>query len=261
VAGRRALPPVVARMWGREPASRHGPQPSLDLATITAAAIELADTQGLAGVRMSSVASRAGVATMTLYRYVGSKDELLAAMVDAAAPEPPALDGRSWRDYLATWTRAYRDFLLDRPWVLLIAPRTPPTGPRSLRWLDRILAALADTGLDAGERINVATTLSGYAVSQAALAHGMRSQHETAGEAEIAGLAQYGEVLAEVLDPEGYPALAAVVDDDGFGDAEDWIDDADFVFGLDLLLDGIEALIARRGHERAGDRSPTTSGR
>jgi AcrR family transcriptional regulator len=246
LAEQRALPPVVARMWGREPASRHGPRPSLDLAKITAAAIEIADTQGLAGVRMSSVASHLGVATMSLYRYVGSKDELLTAMVDAATPEPPELGGQSWRDYLATWTRAIRDFRLDRPWLLLIAPRTPPTGPRSLRWLDRALAALAHTGLDAGERINIATTLTGYAVSQAELAHGMSSQHETTGEAEIAGLTEYGEILAEVLDTESYPALSAVVHADGFGDAEEWIDDADFTFGLDLLLDGIEALIARR---------------
>jgi AcrR family transcriptional regulator len=246
VAEERALPPVVARMWGREPVSRHGPRPSLDLARITGAAIQIADTQGLAAVRMSSVASHLGVATMSLYRYVGSKDELLTAMVDAATPEPPELGGQSWRDYLATWTRAIRDFLLDRPWMLLVSPRTPPTGPRSLRWLDRALAALADTGLDAGERINIATTLTGYAVSQAALAHGMSSDPETPGDAAIAGLAEYGEVLAEVLDTESYPALSAVVHADGFGDAEDWVEDADFAFGLDLLLDGIEALITRR---------------
>jgi AcrR family transcriptional regulator len=246
VADERALPPVVARMWGREPASRHGPQPSLDLARITAAAIELADAEGLAGVRMSSVAARVGVATMTLYRYVGSKDGLLAAMVDAAVPEPPALTGRSWRDDLATWTRAYRDVLLERPWLLAISPRTPPTGPRGLRWLDRVLAALAGTGLDAGAQINIATTLTGYAVSQAALAHGMGGRHEPPGDDEIAGLAQYGDVLAEVLDPDTYPALSAVVRADGFGDAEEWIDDTDFAFGLDLILDGVEALIGRR---------------
>jgi AcrR family transcriptional regulator len=259
MAEKRELPPVVARMWGREPVSRRGPRPSLDLAKITAAAIEIADSEGLAGVRMSSVAAHAGVATMSLYRYVGSKDELLIAMVDAASPEPPGLGGRSWRDYLAIWTRAIRDFLIDRPWLLLIAPRTPPTGPRSLRWLDRALAALDDTGLDAGERINIATTLTGYAVSQAALAVGMSSQHETSRDVEITGLAQYSEILAEVLDAENYPALSAAVHSDGFGDAEEWIDDADFAFGLDLLLDGIETLIARRNDERTA--RPTSRAR
>lgn len=141
----------------------------------------------------------------------------------------------------------------------------PPTGPRSLRWLDRALGALADTGLDGGERINLATTLSGYAVSQATLALGMSSEQKAAGDTAITGLIDYGEILGEVLDPESYPALSAVVHAGGFGDAEEWIDDADFTFGLDLLLDGIEALIARRNDDptpaapasRAGSTSRT----
>ncbi|GAA2584623.1 TetR/AcrR family transcriptional regulator [Dactylosporangium fulvum] len=243
----RALPPVVARMWGRETASRHGPRPSLDVAGIVAAAIAIADRDGLEGVKMSSVAAEVGVATMSLYRYVGSKDELLVAMADAAAPEPPALDGRPWRAYLATWTRANRDFLLDRPWLLALTSRTPPAGPRALRWLDRALAALAGTGLGHGERINIATSLTSYAASQATLVHGMTSAAEAAaGDGSIAGLADYGDILGQVLDPAEYPELTAAVRAGGFGAAEEWTDDADFNFGLDLLLDGVEALIARR---------------
>ena len=233
-------------MWGRETTSRHGPRPSLDLVRIIDAAIRIADNEGLAGVRMSSVAAEVGVATMSLYRYVGSKDELLTVMVDAATPEPPALDGRPWRDYLADWTRANRDLLLDRPWLLFLTGRTPPAGPRMLRWLDRALAALAGTGLDFGERINIASTLTGYAVSQATLTHSMTSTAAAASDDSIAGLADYGHILGQVLDPEGYPELTAAVRANAFGAAEEWIDDADFTFGLDLLLDGIEALITRR---------------
>jgi AcrR family transcriptional regulator len=237
------LPPVVARMWGRETTSRHGPRPSLDLTAIIDAAIAIADTDGLAGVRMSDVASRVGVATMSLYRYVGSKEDLLTVMADAAVPDPPALDGRPWRHYLADWTRANRDILLERPWLLAITHVTPPTGPRSLRWLDRALTALAGTGLDAGERINIASTLTGYATSQAALALSMGG----APDPEITGVAQYGDILGEVLDAENYPGLTAAVRADVFGNTEGWLDDADFAFGLDLLLDGVEALITRRG--------------
>jgi AcrR family transcriptional regulator len=246
MAEERVLPPVVARMWGREAVSRHGPRPSLDAARIIAAAIEIADTEGLPGVRMSSVASRVGVATMSLYRYVGSKEELLTAMADAAVPEPPELGGLPWRDYLVTWTRANRDFLLARPWMLLIARLTPPMGPRSLRWLDRALAALADTGLDAGERVNIASTLGGYALSEATFVHGMSSEREVGGDAGVAGMAEYSEVLAEVIDPEGYPELFAAIHANAFGDAAEWVGDDDFTFGLDLLLDGVETLIARR---------------
>ena len=250
VAADHGLPPVVARMWGREPASRHGPRPSLDLATITAAAIEIADREGLAGVRMSSVASRLGVATMSLYRYVGSKDDLLTAMVDASAPEPPVLEGCTWRAYLAAWTRANHDVLLSRPWLLEVTRTSPPSGPRSMRWLDRALAALADAGLEPGESINVATTLTGYALSQATLAHSLNLGRAAAAEHDVTGAASYARMLASLLDPEEYPALSAAVAADAFGSAEEWIDDADFRFGLDLLLDGVETLVARRAAGR-----------
>jgi AcrR family transcriptional regulator len=243
----RRLPPVVARLWGHESSSKHGPRPSLDLARIVGAALRLADRDGLEGVRMSSIAAEVGMATMSLYRYVGSKEELLIVMADAALPEPPPIDGRSWRPYLTDWTRANRDFLLSRPWLLTIAQRTPPLGPRTLRWLDRALAALDGTGLGHAEGINIATTLSGYAFRQAAMAHAMTAT--TAG-AAIGGLVEYGEILGAVLDPAEYPALAEAVQENAFGAAEEWIDDADFTFGLGLLLDGIEALIAVKARER-----------
>jgi AcrR family transcriptional regulator len=249
VEGLKELPAVVARMWGRDAGSRKGPRPSLDFDRIVTAAIEIADTDGLAGVRMSSVASHLGVATMTLYRYVGSKEELVTAMVDAAAPPPPALaPGRAWRDYLSEWTRANRDFYLVRPWLLQVPQIAPPIGPRGLLWLDRVIAALDGTGLSSGERINIAATLSGYAMSQAALASQMNS--------EVEGPGEYAAILAGVLDPRTHPALAAAVGEGAFGDASEWIDDADFTFGLRLLLDGVEALIAERAARRARPSAP-----
>jgi AcrR family transcriptional regulator len=233
-------------MWGREPVTSRGPRPRLDLAKIVAAAIELADTEGPAGVSMGSVAARVGVATMALYRYVGSKDELLTVMADSAVPEPPERGELSWRDYLAVWTRANRDLLLERPWLLSLDRMTPPMGPRRLLWLDRALDALDGTALDEGEKVRAATALTGYALSDATLTYGMSAESGGPVEGRIGGAADYGEVLAEVLDPLSYPALAAAVRSGVFGGAEGWMEDADFLFGLNLLLDGIEALNARR---------------
>ncbi|MDP4506127.1 TetR/AcrR family transcriptional regulator [Nonomuraea turcica] len=244
MAQERPLPSVVARMWGREPVTRRGPRPRLNLATITAAAIEIADAEGLAGVSMASVASRVGVAATALYRYVESKEDLLTAMADAAAPLPPEPGGMTWREYLAVWTRAQRDILLDHPWLLSAAAPVPPMGPRRLLWLDRALAALDGTGLDDGEKINVASALTGYALTDAALRHAVGDPRME--ESGIKGAADYGEVLAEVLDPEAYPALSAAMRSGAMRGAEGWVDDGDFVFGLDLLLDGVEALIRRR---------------
>lgn len=233
------LPTVVARMWGREPESRRGPRPRLDLAAITAAAIEIADAEGLAGVSMGSVAARLGIAPMGLYRYVGSKDDLLTVMADSAVPPPPEREGMPWRDYLALWTRASRDFLLAHPWLLSVQESTPPMGPRRLRWLDRALDALDGTPLDDGERFNIATALTGHALTNATLTRSLSG-------AELSGAAEYGRVLAEVLDPAGYPALSGMMRSGLLGESEGWVDDGDFTFGLTLLLDGIQSLITRR---------------
>ncbi|TYB61008.1 TetR/AcrR family transcriptional regulator [Nonomuraea sp. PA05] len=240
------LPPMLRRMWGREPAPRRGPRPRLDLATITAAAIELADAEGLAGVSMNSVATKVGVAATALYRYIGSKDDLLILMADAIAPEPPDPSGQPWRDYLALWTRLQRDLVLRHAWVLPITQFAPPLGPRRLLWLDRALAALDGTGLDEGEVINVASTLTGYAITDAAITQAAGSGFQEMAEAGIEGAFDYGEVLVDLLDPAAYPALSAAVRGGAFRGAEGWIHDEDFRFGLDLLLDGVEQLIARR---------------
>ncbi|MET8526579.1 hypothetical protein [Micromonospora sp. NPDC005172] len=52
-----------------------------------------------------------------------------------------------------------------------------------------------------------------------------------------------------MLDPGDYPELTAAVRANAFGAAEEWIDDSDVAFGIDLLLDGIEALIARSARD------------
>jgi hypothetical protein len=65
-------------------------------------------------------------------------------------------------------------------------------------------------------------------------------------QAGVEGAADYGELLAELLDPDAYPALSAAMRSGVMRGATGWIDDADFTFGLDLLLDGVEQLIARR---------------
>ncbi|WP_344647014.1 TetR/AcrR family transcriptional regulator C-terminal domain-containing protein [Cryptosporangium japonicum] len=123
-------------------------------------------------------------------------------------------------------------------------------GPRSLRWLDRALAALDGTGLEHGEQLTVATTLTGYASQQAGPAFALTGGGEGPATGPIEGLADYGRILGEVLDPERYPALSAAVARNAFGAAPDWIDDAGFCFGLELLRDGVQALIARRADTR-----------
>jgi AcrR family transcriptional regulator len=78
------LPASIEAAWGVRTRPGKGPRPALSLERIVAAAVRVAAVGGLAAVSMGRVAADLGVSTMSLYRYVGSKDELLALMADLA---------------------------------------------------------------------------------------------------------------------------------------------------------------------------------
>jgi AcrR family transcriptional regulator len=82
---RRPLPPGLDLLWGRREPGRRGPRPGLSTDAIVEAAVAVADAEGLGAVSMARVAKELGFTTMSLYRHVTSKDELLQLMWNASA--------------------------------------------------------------------------------------------------------------------------------------------------------------------------------
>ena len=82
------LPRYLQLLWAREPSGRRGPKPGHTIEQIGAAAAAIADGHGLAAVSMKRVAEAIGLTTMSLYRYVDSKAELDAVMLDTAYGDP-----------------------------------------------------------------------------------------------------------------------------------------------------------------------------
>ena len=103
--GGDALPESVAAAWGVRERPLRGPKPALSLPRIVAAAVRVADAEGLDAVSMGRVSAELGAAPMSLYRHVSSKEELLTLMVDAAWGESPPLRalGEGWRAGLSRW--------------------------------------------------------------------------------------------------------------------------------------------------------------
>src|SRR5918993_5607685 len=87
------LPASIEAAWGMRTRPNKGPRPALSLGRIVAAAVKVAAADGLQAVSMSRVAAELGVSTMSLYRYVAAKDELLALMADLPFEAPPAQRG------------------------------------------------------------------------------------------------------------------------------------------------------------------------
>src|ERR1700722_1165133 len=234
----------VAAAWGVRERPHKGPRPALSLSRILAAAVPLADAEGLDAVSMGRVAAELGTAPMSLYRHVSSKEELLTLMVDTAwgeAPEPPA-PGEGWRAGLSRWAWALRAGARRHPWVIRIPLNSLPIMPNEVAWFENALACLADTELTEARKASVIMLLAGYVrnlpTTEADILAALRASGLSPGQ----WMASYPPMLAQLADPQRFPALTAFIAA-GVFEADDGPDD-EFIFGLDRILDGVAVFIA-----------------
>ncbi|WP_369372421.1 TetR/AcrR family transcriptional regulator [Promicromonospora sp. Populi] len=222
-----------------------GSRPGLTAARIVRAAVELADAGGLDAVSMAKIAERLGFTTMSLYRHVQSKDEILLLMLDSVAAVPAELDEpcADWRLGLQGWCRAQWAMLRAHAWIVDVPIGGPPTTPNQLTWTDRALGALGGTGLTESEKAGVVLLVATYMHNSARLTAGLGES--VSGES----VAAYSALLGRLVDAERFPALRRAVDAGAYDYPADTAAEEqqlDYTFGLDRILDGVEALIRQR---------------
>lgn len=206
-------------IWKRPETSAIGRPAERSRAQITAAAITLADAEGLDAVTMRRVAAAMGTGPASLYRYVKTRDELLDLMIDAVAAEytltPPAMNSPAEGDWLggvAEVARQTRDLMGRHRWLTITMPLRPTLGPHSLALVEHVLATLA------GHPASGATKLQAYAILNGVIGLIARTEHAGLGDrqAELTGY------LRQVTREGGHPHLAAALadgrDPDGFDD-------------------------------------------
>lgn len=242
------LPSGYELLWGLRERPRRGPKPGLSIEGIVQAAIDLADTEGLAAVSMSRVAAKLGFTPMALYRYVENKDHLLSLMVDTVVGAPPPIDpiGPQWRPALENWTWDQVTVLNQHPWILQIPITGPPLTPGQMRWIEQGLRILSVTGLPESDKVAVLGLLASFALSEARLAVDLSSaavRGDTQGTAP-----SYGDLLRRLIDPQRFPAVHASVVAGAWDEPPEYTDD-DAKFRLHRVLDGVEMLVERRARE------------
>ncbi|MGA0568814.1 TetR/AcrR family transcriptional regulator [Rathayibacter sp. KR2-224] len=243
-----ALPHAVALSWGVAERPQRGPKRELSIERIVETAIEIADAEGLGAVSMARVASALGFTTMSLYRYVTSKDDLLLLMQDAVAavelPEPPEND---WRTGLRQWMLASLDTFQRHPWYSRIPVDGVPKTPNVMRLIDTALRTLRSTPLRDEEKMACVLLMASYVrgigdvLSDIALSG--------ASDDEVSGQ-RFAAALAQLVTPERFPDLAPIISSGAYTSNE--FDDFDF--GLERMLDGIQRYIEER--EAGGAASP-----
>ena len=218
-----------------EPAAE--PRVPLSRERVLRAAVTFADESGLGSLSMRKLGEALGFEAMSLYNHVANKDELLDGMVDLVFSEidlPSA--GVDWRTAMRQRAVSARQALSRHRWAIgLMESRTTP-GPATLRHHDAVLRTLREAGFSIEMAAHAYSVLDsyiyGFALQEASL------PFDTAEET-----AEVVQVILKQMPPDEYPHLTELAVEHVLQPGYDYGNE--FVFGLDLILDGLERAVGR----------------
>ncbi|WP_328362528.1 TetR/AcrR family transcriptional regulator [Streptomyces sp. NBC_00457] len=231
-------------LWdtGRRPS--RGPKPGLSVDQIVEAAVRIADADGLEALSMRRVAAELGTGTMSLYRYVPGKGELLDLMLDRVqkpSENPADLGDGDWRSALEALGRATLDLYRRHPWLLQVNQTRPILGPSALDGMEKVLTLIRPMGLSDPELVSAIIMIDGYVVGAARTQLYQQEAERRTGLTDAEFWQAQVPTLEKVLASGRYPVMASL-SEDTFGPDFDH-----FEFGLQRILDGLEVFVARRG--------------
>jgi AcrR family transcriptional regulator len=209
-----------------------GARTPLSRERVIAAAVALADRDGIGALTMRRLGRELGVEAMSLYNHVADKDAVLDAMVDAVFAEisVPRAE-RGWMEEMRARSHSARAALARHRWAIgLMDSRTSP-GPATLRHHDAVLGCLRADGFTVAMAAHAFALLDsyvyGFALQEASLP--FDTPEETAAVA--------ASVLAEMPTDE-HPHLTEMARDHVLQPGYDFGDE--FAYGLELVLDALE---------------------
>jgi AcrR family transcriptional regulator len=195
-------------------------------------AIGLADREGIDALTMRRLAQEMGVEAMTLYHYVDSKEEILDGMIDLVArevplPEAGANGSVDWKAATRGRAIATREVLLRHPWAGALWNQVR-VGPGRIGLMDSALRAFREGGLSPE-----VTERAFHAVENHILGYTLQAQAFLLPDEDLAAA---GKAFLQSLPREEFPYLTEHVIQHL---EKGTLDEGDFEFGLDLILDGV----------------------
>ncbi len=210
------------------------PRVRLNRERVLRAAVALADESGIESLTMRKLGTELGVEAMSLYNHVANKDDLTDGMVDAVFSEidlPSA--GTNWRTAMRRRAVSAREVLSRHQWATgLMDSRTSP-GPATLGHHDAVIGCLREGGFSIEMTAHAFSALDsyiyGFALQEASL------PFDSAQEASAVA-----QMIAAQAPAEKYPHLTEMTLEHVLRPGYDYA--SEFEFGLDLILDGLEAV-------------------
>jgi AcrR family transcriptional regulator len=238
MAPRKETPKVI---WARPDRSGRGPAPSLRRADIAAAAVKIADADGIEAVSMRSLAAALGVGATSLYRYVESKEEVIDLMVDHTfgVDFHFAASGDARAD-LARFAHALRAVLLAHPWMARHSAGRPTLGPHTVEMIESVLAAIDGVGLEIDEMLLTVGTIDAYVRGRVLDQLAEQEAIRRSGFTQEQWLERMEPWMAGILEGDRFPLVKRVVIDARTPHDPDRVENA-FEGGLERVLDGLLA--------------------
>ncbi|MFF6886852.1 TetR/AcrR family transcriptional regulator [Streptomyces sp. NPDC012421] len=236
MAGRAAEPEVI---WTRPERAGRGPKPAFSRQDVVAAAVRIADADGIDALSMRRVAADLGCGTMSLYNYVPRKEDLYELMVDAVSaeyvlPERPSGDWRADMTDLAHQTRA---IMHRHPWLSRVMTTAYGFSPHALRYLEWCLGCLEPLDVPGGLKMQLIAMVNGTVMATVRNEQAIAERARGLPWSEEEEQAVRGAYLAGQVAGGRYPHLAALLAESAAPA------DADEIFAMTIarLLDSFSA--------------------
>lgn len=215
------------------PRNAHAATP-LTRDTVLRVAVSLADASGIEALSMRALGRQLGVEAMSLYNHVANKDDLLDGMVDMVIAEIdlPALEA-DWRDAMRARAYSARAAFTRHPWAPLLIDSRVSGGVGRLRYFDAVIGVLRRAGFTVELAARAFSLLDSYIYG-----FGRQSLHMTSGDG---GGVPAAEGFLRALPAEDFPYLAEMAAT--YATSPGYDEAADFAFGLDLILDGLQRVL------------------
>lgn len=227
----------VRLLWEPPAEPTRGPKAALSQSRVVEAAVKVADAEGIDALTMRRVAETLGFTTMSLYRHVPGKSELLDLMVDAVWGEAELAPLGPWRAGLEFYGRQLWAIYSAHPWMLQSTDSRRTPGPHAMASFDAALAVVSELGLEPAEMVAVVTAVGHFVDGVGrTMADRVRAERET-GVSEEAWWDGQDSLWAHFT-PDRLPMMTHVWNSGGFEQPLD-----DFEFGLARVLDGLAVFI------------------
>jgi AcrR family transcriptional regulator len=215
------------------------------------AGVALADESGIESLTMRELGRRLGVEAASLYNHVSGKDDLLDGMTDLVVGEIDVpSDGVEWKEAMSRRTVSARAVFSRHPWASGLIDSREQTGSAQLSYADRVLGTLLQAGFSPTAAAHAFLVLDSYI-------YGFQRQRSSLSLADDDVDPSTAEAFAAALPPDSYPSLMRVASEFA---VKPYDDAAAFDFGLGLILDGLENLLAACSDSSTTGIEPTANG-